>query len=102
MIAIRMLVDADGAPHGHTVYPYTAGEVYTPESQPPATEWLMSAFVVSGRAVEVDAAGNPVATPAAKRARKAVASDVTEDAAEASSDAPAPSEPAEPPANDGE
>ena len=91
MIAIRMLVDADGAPHGHTVYTYTAGEVYAPDTLPPATEWLMNAFVTSGRAVEVDASGNPVATPASRRARKAVASDTPTDSAEASSDAPAPS-----------
>lgn len=91
MIAIRMLVDADGAPHGHTIYSYEAGEVYAPDTLPPATEWLMSAFVTSGRAVEVDASGNPVVTPASRRAKKAVASDSATDSAEASSDAPAPS-----------
>lgn len=71
MHAIRMLVDAEGAPHGHTVYRYTAGEVYSPESDPPATGALMLAFVASKRAVEVDADGNPVGKPADKRATKA-------------------------------
>lgn len=70
MIAIRMTVDADGSPNGHTVYTYHAGEVYSPDSDPPASESLMAAFVASKRAVEVDASGNPIGTPASKRATK--------------------------------
>lgn len=70
MLAIRMLVTADGSPHGHTVYTYEEGEVYSPDSTPPATGYLMEAFVSSKRAIEVDADGNPVAIPAAKRAKK--------------------------------
>ena len=70
MIAIRMTVDADGSPNGHTVYTYHAGEVYSTDSEPPASESLMAAFVASKRAVEVDASGNPIGTPASKRATK--------------------------------
>lgn len=70
MQAIRMLVDAEGSPNGHTVHTYTAGEVYSPESTPRASHALMTAFVASKRAVECDAHGNPVGTPAEKRATK--------------------------------
>ena len=70
MIAIRMTVGADGSPNGHTVYTYHAGEVYSPDSEPPASESLMAAFVASKRAVEVDASGNPIGMPASKRATK--------------------------------
>ena len=87
-----MLVDADGSPHGHTVYSYTAGEVYSPESNPPATGYLMAAFVSSGRAVEVDEQGNPVGTPATRRGRKSAASEEpeAESAAAESSDTSEP------------
>jgi|SRR5579859_660950 len=69
--AIRMLEDAEGSPNGHTVYRYTAGEVYTRESAPPVDEHLMTSFVSSGRAVECDANGNPVGKPVDRRAYKA-------------------------------
>lgn len=73
-----MLVDADGSPHGHTVYTYTAGEVYSSQSTPSVTEPLMAAFVASGRAVEVDEQGNPVVAPASRRARKSAATEEPE------------------------
>lgn len=73
MIAIRMVEDAEGSPNGHTVYQYVAGEVYSPDSEPPADNFLMASFVASKRAVEVDANGNPVSTPASRRSTKAAA-----------------------------
>lgn len=92
MIAIRMLVDAEGAPHGHTIYTYEAGEMYRAgDTQPPMSDWLMSAFVASGRAVEVDEIGNPVSVPAAKRARKANSAQTGAARAATTEDAPAPS-----------
>lgn len=78
MQAIRMLEDAEGSPNGHTVYRYVAGEIYTRDSEPPVDEHLMTSFVGNGRAVEVDAAGNPIGKPADRRATKAA-----EDAARA-------------------
>lgn len=71
MHAIRMLEDADGSPNGHTVYSYKLGDIYTRESVPPVSDHLMTSFVVSGRAVEVDASGNPVGKPVDRRAYKA-------------------------------
>ena len=81
-----MLEDALGSPNGHTVYRYTAGEVYTRDSEPPVDDHLMSSFVTSGRAVEVDAQGNPIGKPVDRRAFKA-AQDAA--AAEAEADATA-------------
>ena len=97
MQAIRMLIDADGAPHGHTVYRYESGEMYRAgDTQPPMSEDLMTAFVASGRAVEVDENGNPVATPASRRARKSAdASDVPEAAPESAQPAPESAQPAQ-------
>lgn len=65
-----MLETVEGSPNGTHVYPYAAGEVYSRESEPPISEYLMAAWVGQGRAVEVDAAGNPVGTPASRRAMK--------------------------------
>lgn len=67
MQAIRMLVDAEGSPNGHTIHIYRAGEVYSPATTPRASAFLMSAFVASGRAVECDAQGNPIGKPAAEK-----------------------------------
>lgn len=70
MHAIRMLHDRDGSPNGHTVHTYQAGEIYSKESDPPASDYLMEGFVASGHALEVDAHGNPKGTPAEARAKK--------------------------------
>lgn len=97
MIAIRMLVDADGSPNGHTIYHYEAGEIYRAgDTQPPLDDFLMASFVASGRAIEVDADGNPVATPASRRARKASSPSADAGMADATdsdaTDAPAPAQ----------
>ena len=66
-----MLEDRDGSPNHTHVHLYRAGEVYSRETVPPASDDLMAGFVASGHALEVDAHGNPVGTPADARARKA-------------------------------
>lgn len=89
-----MLEDRDGAPDGITIYTYQAGEVYSETSTPRATQEQMAGFVASGHAIEVDADGNPVATPASKRATKVTGPKATKDAAATDDvsvdDAPAP------------
>jgi hypothetical protein len=70
MHAIRMLEDRAGSPNGHTVYTYKAGEIYTRESDPPVSDALMHGFIATGHALEVDAHGNPIGTPAEARAKK--------------------------------
>jgi hypothetical protein len=68
---IRMLEDALGSSDGAKVYRYVSGEVYDEETTAPrASAELMKAFVESDRAVEVDAQGNPLGTPASKRSVK--------------------------------
>jgi hypothetical protein len=67
---VRMLEDAKGAPAGHTVFDYKAGEVYGAESEPAMSDPLAEVFVKYDLAVEVDEDGNPIAPPAAKRQTK--------------------------------
>ena len=65
-----MLEDRDGSPNHTHVYRYVAGEVYSEDTEPRVSAELMAGFVASGHAVEVDAQGNPIGTPASKRATK--------------------------------
>lgn len=88
MHAIRMLEDAEGSVNGHTVHLYKSGEVYSSETTPPVNDHLMQSFVVSGRAVEVDAQGNPVGTPADRRAYKAATEPPAEPAADEGANSP--------------
>ncbi len=89
---IRMLEDRDGA-HDHIhIVTYRAGEVYpNAANNPPISQDLLDGFVASGHAVEVDAAGNPVNPPAARRQTKP-----TGPAATKADDAAPASEPTEP------
>lgn len=48
---IRMLIDARGAPHGHTVFDYVAGETY-PQPGREVTDDLGAAFIAAGQAVD--------------------------------------------------
>jgi hypothetical protein len=80
MFAVRMVKNHKAAPARVTVYMYKAGEIYGPDSMPPAPESLMQSMVAQGLAVEVDAEGNPVGTPASKRAQKAASVPVTDPA----------------------
>lgn len=71
MYAIRMLETADASPNHMHVHTYEKGKIYSTESEPPLTPALMEGFVGRGFALEVDAAGNPIGTPAEARAKKA-------------------------------
>ena len=66
-----MLEDAEGSPNGTHVYVYTSGEVYSRETDPRISDEMAESFVRSGRAVAVDASGNPVGKPVDRRAFKA-------------------------------
>lgn len=67
---IRMLEDRDGAYDHINIVTYEAGEVYSLGCDTPISQELLDGFVASGHAIEVDADGNPVGTPADKRQTK--------------------------------
>ena len=85
---IRMLEDRAGAYDHINIVTYVAGEVYSLDRfDPPISQDLLDGFVASGHAIEVDADGNPVATPASKRQTKVTGPKATKDASAETSDA---------------
>jgi len=96
---IRMLEDRDGAWDHIQIARYQAGEVYSLDRfDPPISQDLLDGFVASGHAIEVDAEGNPVATPASKRQTKVTGPKAAKDASatdeSSAADAPSPDAPA--------
>ena len=68
---IRMTADRDGAYDHINIVTYQAGEVYhLGRTEPRISQDLLDGFVASGHAIEVDAEGNPIGTPADKRETK--------------------------------
>lgn len=56
---LRMLITHTGSPDGHTLYVYTAGEVYDAHSTPPMTAHLAAIFLHAGWAEDADARSTP-------------------------------------------
>lgn len=72
---LKMTEDADGSTDGRTTRRYLSGQVYSATSKPAVDAFLFHSFVSSGRAVECDADGNPLAPatpePSSKAAKSA-------------------------------
>jgi hypothetical protein len=91
---IRMLENREGAYDHINIVLYREGEVYSRErTDPPISQDLLDGFVASGHAIEVDAQGNPIGTPASRRQTKPTGPIATkaDTAPPADDDPPAPS-----------